>query len=88
MPILLVCEKNRSLSRGRYTVVVFDEEVRFVAVRRRDVVSKVLLKAGVANMIYEQDGWRARRRISKNSKMECTGRKPSAITIGKRLFSK
>jgi hypothetical protein len=56
LPILLVCVKNRSLSRGRYTVVMFVEEVRFVTDRRRDVVSRVLLKAGVANMIYVQNG--------------------------------
>lgn len=81
--------KKRSLSRGRYTVVVFVEEVRLVTVRRREVVSMVLRKAGVANMIYGQDGaQRDKRRISKNWKMDCTGRKPRTITIVKRLFSK
>ena len=54
--ILLVCVKKRSLSRGRYAVAVFVEEVRFVTVRRREVVSMLLLKAGSANMIYGQGG--------------------------------
>jgi hypothetical protein len=35
---------------------MFVEEIRFVTDRRRDVVSRVLLKAGVANMIYVQNG--------------------------------
>jgi hypothetical protein len=55
-PILLVYVKKRSLSRGRYAVAVFVAEVRLVTVRRREVVSMVLRKAGVANMIYGQDG--------------------------------